>query len=109
MLLWSQFDDLYTALFNALECVNELCTGFFNLPLTGINGCLTQDILIFRAKSIPQTLAYAKDQRIIHVMPERQVFLVGTIGACGIKYREDRKSTRLNSSHVAISYAVFCL
>src|SRR5699024_12718051 len=32
----------------------------------------------------------------------------------GIKYRgfaqeEDRKSTRLNSSHVSISYAVFCL
>src|SRR5699024_11300707 len=26
-------------------------------------------------------------------------------GACG----EDRKSTRLNSSHVSISYAVFCL
>src|SRR5690625_6453434 len=25
------------------------------------------------------------------------------------KHRLDRKSTRLNSSHVAISYAVFCL
>src|SRR5207249_10070974 len=25
------------------------------------------------------------------------------------KRREDRKSTRLNSSHVSISYAVFCL
>src|SRR5690625_6093233 len=25
------------------------------------------------------------------------------------KYFRDRKSTRLNSSHVAISYAVFCL
>src|SRR5690554_7314835 len=25
------------------------------------------------------------------------------------KYRRDRKSTRLNSSHVRISYAVFCL
>src|SRR5699024_11940852 len=25
------------------------------------------------------------------------------------KVREDRKSTRLNSSHVSISYAVFCL
>src|SRR5699024_12050626 len=24
-------------------------------------------------------------------------------------YRKDRKSTRLNSSHVSISYAVFCL
>src|SRR5437870_10805956 len=26
-----------------------------------------------------------------------------------IRRRRDRKSTRLNSSHVAISYAVFCL
>src|SRR5207253_8598451 len=26
-----------------------------------------------------------------------------------VQTREDRKSTRLNSSHVAISYAVFCL
>src|SRR5215510_15909715 len=28
---------------------------------------------------------------------------------CAIGARTDRKSTRLNSSHVAISYAVFCL
>src|SRR5690625_6229311 len=27
----------------------------------------------------------------------------------GVLVRTDRKSTRLNSSHVAISYAVFCL
>src|SRR5690625_5373679 len=27
----------------------------------------------------------------------------------GINFIKDRKSTRLNSSHVAISYAVFCL
>src|SRR5207249_6074650 len=26
-----------------------------------------------------------------------------------LKLRQDRKSTRLNSSHVSISYAVFCL
>src|SRR5699024_12081959 len=26
-----------------------------------------------------------------------------------LKMKEDRKSTRLNSSHVSISYAVFCL
>src|SRR5439155_17555905 len=30
-------------------------------------------------------------------------------GFLGIRKIEDRKSTRLNSSHVAISYAVFCL
>src|SRR5256885_12113290 len=27
----------------------------------------------------------------------------------GIRHRLDRKSTRLNSSHLVISYAVFCL
>src|SRR5437870_13637260 len=31
------------------------------------------------------------------------------VGALGIFHLLDRKSTRLNSSHVAISYAVFCL
>src|SRR5207253_10223143 len=30
-------------------------------------------------------------------------------GRRGSRARRDRKSTRLNSSHVAISYAVFCL
>src|SRR3989442_13223203 len=30
-------------------------------------------------------------------------------GACGARTAVDRKSTRLNSSHVRISYAVFCL
>src|SRR5690606_41752982 len=30
------------------------------------------------------------------------------VGA-GAEWQEDRKSTRLNSSHVKISYAVFCL
>src|SRR5690606_41142869 len=29
--------------------------------------------------------------------------------AADVDVREDRKSTRLNSSHVKISYAVFCL
>src|SRR5699024_12770679 len=28
---------------------------------------------------------------------------------CDLNHMEDRKSTRLNSSHVSISYAVFCL
>src|SRR5439155_26314137 len=32
-----------------------------------------------------------------------------TGGAGGVAGNGDRKSTRLNSSHVAISYAVFCL
>src|SRR5207249_11512928 len=35
--------------------------------------------------------------------------LFGLVLAIGIVVDEDRKSTRLNSSHVSISYAVFCL
>src|SRR5690349_22372930 len=35
----------------------------------------------------------------------KQVVLVGA----GVIVEQDRKSTRLNSSHVEISYAVFCL
>src|SRR5437667_7319199 len=31
------------------------------------------------------------------------------IGVGGIESASDRKSTRLNSSHITISYAVFCL
>src|SRR5690349_23297140 len=33
----------------------------------------------------------------------------GRGGAARLTLRRDRKSTRLNSSHVEISYAVFCL
>src|SRR5437870_6562324 len=35
--------------------------------------------------------------------------LIGLDGPFVLAHEGDRKSTRLNSSHVAISYAVFCL
>src|SRR5690242_20952805 len=34
---------------------------------------------------------------------------VHAIGATTVSHGRDRKSTRLNSSHMSISYAVFCL
>src|SRR2546430_13298335 len=36
-------------------------------------------------------------------------FLFGTLVICCAQAAADRKSTRLNSSHSQISYAVFCL
>src|SRR5690606_40719871 len=41
----------------------------------------------------------------------RQASVGGALGAppAARQERQDRKSTRLNSSHVKISYAVFCL
>src|SRR3712207_7701313 len=45
------------------------------------------------------------------VVEEAAGELVGRAGTCGVRPRPvaDRKSTRLNSSHANISYAVFCL
>src|SRR6266508_1311665 len=40
---------------------------------------------------------------------EETTFARGRAGGLVERGRQDRKSTRLNSSHVAISYAVFCL
>src|SRR5207253_3879816 len=66
--------------------------------------------------SVPLDLA----ARVLHVSPRRAVpHSVQHAGAVDVRHGAgthlghsllpDRKSTRLNSSHVAISYAVFCL
>src|SRR5690554_7472793 len=49
-----------------------------------------------------ESLSFIKDEEKI---PIDNVFIPSEY----VKYRKDRKSTRLNSSHVRISYAVFCL
>src|SRR2546430_6845472 len=48
------------------------------------------------------------DQRLAHWF-DPSVFTNGTDYSYGNDSRTDRKSTRLNSSHSQISYAVFCL
>src|SRR5699024_12734311 len=42
----------------------------------------------------------------LKINAERLIFMLRVFSAAGFV---DRKSTRLNSSHVSISYAVFCL
>src|SRR5690606_42098043 len=42
-------------------------------------------------------------------MPERKALLRSPSSGPPVVKARDRKSTRLNSSHVKISYAVFCL
>src|SRR5438874_10763627 len=59
---------------------------------------------LFRSKS--------KRELAIHAMPGTSEIQFGKSGGLlEIEFRSflDRKSTRLNSSHVEISYAVFCL
>src|SRR5690606_42161457 len=50
--------------------------------------------------------------RIARPCPVRRAAFTGGVrraASCGEIAARDRKSTRLNSSHVKISYAVFCL
>src|SRR5947208_11441387 len=60
----------------------------------------------------PELVAQAFDDRIplrvVSAAPPRDARGVHVAGALS-GYRLDRKSTRLNSSHQIISYAVFCL
>src|SRR5439155_2859687 len=66
-------------------------------------------IITAQNPELPQ-LAYERlkttsARRVFGLLPPPLV----THGGNGVIDRQDRKSTRLNSSHVAISYAVFCL
>src|ERR1035441_10893882 len=52
--------------------------------------------------------ALAARTEVVEIRPA----LIETDGVISVEYRSgstDRKSTRLNSSHLGISYAVFCL
>src|SRR5687768_18483593 len=51
----------------------------------------------------------AGDDDVVYSVTGEPVDHVGDVGAAGERERRDRKSTRLNSSHGYISYAVFCL
>src|SRR5699024_12793349 len=48
-------------------------------------------------------------KRATIALARKLLALIYTMLKTGSPYSEDRKSTRLNSSHVSISYAVFCL
>src|SRR5258708_15968610 len=67
---------------------------------------------LFRSKSIPKVaLALPASGTISQVLMEFQMqdILNGTKNMVVESIEGDRKSTRLNSSHQIISYAVFCL
>src|SRR5690554_2463463 len=72
-----------------------------------------------RSSDLGHALAFEPDSKQPGIFPKLQLssggVFVGNIRSghfnclCLSIYTPDRKSTRLNSSHVRISYAVFCL
>src|SRR5690625_5623497 len=88
------------------------------VSLSNYNGLTITELL--SGEKTKRTDFFAVNRRIVPIPPEP--FKYVTISAIraflrfedkkGVKQankEKDRKSTRLNSSHVAISYAVFCL
>src|SRR5207249_11743030 len=59
-------------------------------------------------KMLDILLAVARAHPRVLTDPEPAAFFLG-FGESALRFEVDRKSTRLNSSHVSISYAVFCL
>src|SRR5690349_24247599 len=82
---------------------------FFNEPATTeIYTLSLHDALPI---SVLQSLGVGKGDRVLIYMPmiPEAAFAMLACARLGAIHAVDRKSTRLNSSHVEISYAVFCL
>src|SRR5690606_41047183 len=60
-------------------------------------------------KAVPIQVKYDPEERVSHFRPGRDFFRISVLNSILVIIALDRKSTRLNSSHVKISYAVFCL
>src|SRR5690625_1442839 len=101
--------NILNIIVNILRSIPFIILLFFILPFTklivgtviGVKGVIVP-LVIYTAPFIARQMETA----LLEVEPG----VIEAYQAMGIKRRSiDRKSTRLNSSHVAISYAVFCL
>src|SRR2546426_1721489 len=62
-----------------------------------------------RSTLFPYTTLFRSHQRICNLSRFVKTRGVGCNNDVSLEVLRDRKSTRLNSSHLVISYAVFCL
>src|SRR5438552_11603332 len=62
-----------------------------------------------RSTLFPYTTLFRSLMRIQLVWPSVHLPFLSSLGNSPDRFAADRKSTRLNSSHQIISYAVFCL
>src|SRR5687768_17970871 len=69
---------------------------------------LDELVLVAQAVLVEDPIVVEHD-RVVHRAAQREVALAQHLDVAHEAERADRKSTRLNSSHGYISYAVFCL
>src|SRR3712207_7604101 len=88
-----------------------LCGAFFGFYTSYQTGAAVWGVLAGLAAGFALGLVFAiltVSLRVDQVLVGLAITIFGG-GLTAFLYREDRKSTRLNSSHANISYAVFCL
>src|SRR5690625_6280082 len=94
----------------AAEPVQDLHPGDIGLQLIHavgrhVLGRPVVDVAMLEPEVVDRLLVPPPDRPLGVMLPER----LAQLGQMVRQGPSDRKSTRLNSSHVAISYAVFCL
>src|ERR1039457_2418229 len=94
-------DGIYTHFANS----DEKNKSYAHLQLSRFNEVLSE----LKAEGINYGLAHAANSGAILDIPESYFDMVRPGILIFGYYPSDRKSTRLNSSHLVISYAVFCL
>src|SRR5690625_5896265 len=91
---------IYTlSLHDALPILKKIITNNISLIILLLGALSNFLLILFLRKDFPD----------IFTPLSLYLTYLGILGGFGFLGFEDRKSTRLNSSHVAISYAVFCL
>src|SRR5690606_40783330 len=101
--------------------MSEILEDFLTMTPSGLY-CIYGDFHIDPQVPVPRAVishAHGDHARpgnqVVYCTPATQSFMECRYGKKGAgkyeskAFHEDRKSTRLNSSHVKISYAVFCL
>src|SRR5690242_21413343 len=63
----------------------------------------------FYTLSLHDALPISRRASAAPLSPEQLLTAMAKRSSCAAHHNADRKSTRLNSSHMSISYAVFCL
>src|SRR5437868_10518480 len=92
---------------------NTSTTEIYTLSLHDALPICGHERRVIRSKRGRRVVGSRRDGRVLKSRCERRVlrlrFRSEGDSRVGTRPRGDRKSTRLNSSHVSISYAVFCL
>src|SRR5690606_31451558 len=94
----------FKPLIHDVDIVVEALTKYF----AGHSDVLMGSITV-RDPSLAEQLRKGLGLYGIGVSPDDCSLVLRGIETMSVRLRQDRKSTRLNSSHVKISYAVFCL